>query len=95
MALFSNSSSASCDGRIACNSRSKASQLVRVAADTQIMLCRSWRYFDSRLSAVRYLIAACAFYGGEPLSLPVSVRGPIKLLSESASMVTTRSLRCP
>jgi hypothetical protein len=27
-------------------------------------LIRSWRYFDSRLSAVRYLIAACAFYGG-------------------------------
>jgi hypothetical protein len=48
------------------------------------LLCRSWRYFDSRLSAVRYLIAACSFYGGKPLSLSVWCRLPVKVLSHSA-----------
>lgn len=31
-------------------------------------LIRFWRYFDSRLSAVRYYIAAASFYGGKILS---------------------------
>lgn len=39
--------------------------------DSRVMLRRAWRYFDSRLSAVRYLIAACAFYGGRLLALMV------------------------
>lgn len=28
-------------------------------------LIRFWRYFDSRLSGIRYIIAGCSFYGGE------------------------------
>jgi hypothetical protein len=28
-------------------------------------LIRPWRYFDSRLSGIRYLIAASSFYGGQ------------------------------
>lgn len=38
-------------------------------------LCRFWRYFDSRLSAVRWLIAGSAFFGGAGVQHAVKGQG--------------------